>query len=251
MKHPLDKYPVEYIPRSQIKEHPLNPREITPANKKRLKSSLTKNGLLDVLTWNKRTGLLLSGHQRLSGLDATATGEYDVPVMVVDFDESQEKAALIAMNNEQAQGDWDFGQLAELVKGLSSEHLEATAFDPATLHAVFGAEVTGVFPEVVQKLEESKAKLNAVRDKNKDNTIAAGEELRVSGEARLNGEQVELSDRAKELQSQDRSFMIGMVFIDRGERDAALKLLGVIDPGPELQFVDGRMVMELVSTQKQ
>ncbi len=74
--HPSQKFVSERIHRSKIKNAPYNPRSIDDHARKKLHHNLKKKGLLDALVWNKRTGNLVSGHQRLSILDdLSATGD--------------------------------------------------------------------------------------------------------------------------------------------------------------------------------
>lgn len=58
-------YDTETINRSDIKNAPYNPRIMDVKAKKRLKANIAKHGLVAALTWNKRTGNLVGGHQRL------------------------------------------------------------------------------------------------------------------------------------------------------------------------------------------
>lgn len=244
MKHPLDRHTIQILKRSDITEHPFNPRVMTPQAKRRLRSSLEKNGLLDVLTFNRRTGRLLSGHQRLKGLDATADSpDYEIPAMVVDCDESQEKAMLLAMNNETAQGEWDMSALGEFIKTIEPVHIEATGFDPASLHSLFGASVTGVFPEVAATIKATGQLFSDKHKKADEANYQAVNELYTSGEDRLTGQPVELTKRAEKIQAVDQSFMVSVVCPDIGVRDAFMRRLGIEPDGVGLQFVDVRDVV--------
>ena len=62
-------YETETIKRSDIKNAPYNPRIMDESAKKRLRKNIAKHGLVAALTWNKRTGNLVGGHQRLEQLD--------------------------------------------------------------------------------------------------------------------------------------------------------------------------------------
>ena len=57
------------IQRTQVVLDDYNPRYISPANAQRLKKSLKDNGLVGTLIWNKTTGHIVGGHQRLGVLD--------------------------------------------------------------------------------------------------------------------------------------------------------------------------------------
>jgi DNA modification methylase len=76
-----------------------------------LRKSLDEFGLVEPLVWNRRTGTLVGGHQRLGALiDAGFT---EVEVSVVDLPIEREKALNLALNK--IQGRWDNRKLAELL----------------------------------------------------------------------------------------------------------------------------------------
>ena len=107
------KFTVETISRADIKNADYNPRIIDKEAKKRLKKTLQENGLVSALTWNKRTGNLVGGHQRLEQLDALEKGkDYSLDVCVIDVDERQEAKLNVILNNPSMQGDWDLDKLA-------------------------------------------------------------------------------------------------------------------------------------------
>ena len=58
------------INRADIKNAEYNPRVMDKEAKKRLKKNLQENGLVSAITWNKRTGNIVGGHQRIEQLDA-------------------------------------------------------------------------------------------------------------------------------------------------------------------------------------
>ena len=108
-------YDTETINRSQIQNAPYNPRIMDEASKKRLKKNIAQHGLVAALTWNKRTGNLVGGHQRLEQLDALEKNkDYELTVCVVDVDEREEAALNVQLNNPSMQGEWDLDKLANL-----------------------------------------------------------------------------------------------------------------------------------------
>ena len=113
MKSKYQAYDTEMINRSQIKNAPYNPRIMDEGAKKRLKKNIAKHGLVAALTWNKRTGNLVGGHQRLEQLDALEKNkDYELTVCVVDVDEREEAALNVQLNNPSMQGEWDLDKLA-------------------------------------------------------------------------------------------------------------------------------------------
>ena len=97
---------------------------------KSLARSIDKFGYIDPIIWNKRTGNVVGGHQRLRIL--IDRGESEVYVSVVDLDDEQEKALNIALNK--ISGEWDEAKLSELLMDLSeSDLLEYTGFSTVEL----------------------------------------------------------------------------------------------------------------------
>ena len=101
-------FTIERIARSQILDAPYNPRRISAGNKERLKQGLSRHGLVQPPVWNRRTGNLVSGHQRLAILDEKHHGaDYSLDVAAIDVDEKQEVQLNILLNNESAMGEFD------------------------------------------------------------------------------------------------------------------------------------------------
>jgi hypothetical protein len=130
------KFKVERWHRAQIKGAPYNPRVIDSYARKKLEANLKKVGLLDTLVVNRRTGNLVSGHQRLACLDALeGAADYHLDVAVVELTEKQERQQNIFFNNPGAQGAWDVQALGALLgEGLE---IEATGFDKLELEVLF------------------------------------------------------------------------------------------------------------------
>ena len=116
------------IARGDVKNAPYNPRRISDEARARLKKKIEEVGLVNVLVWNKRSGNLVSGHQRLSILDELEGGtDYRLTVSVVDVDERMEKELNVFLNNAGAMGDWDNLALAKLAEEFAGE-LEGLGF---------------------------------------------------------------------------------------------------------------------------
>jgi len=80
--------------------------------------------------WNRRTGHLVGGHQRLRVL--LERGVKEVDVSVVDLPLEKEKALNVALNK--IQGEWDEAMLAALLEELDDAGaLDLTGFDRAEL----------------------------------------------------------------------------------------------------------------------
>ena len=126
------KFTVETINRADIKNADYNPRIMDKEAKKRLKAGLQKHGLVSTLTWNKRTGNLVGGHQRLEQLDALERNkDYSLDVCVIDVDESEEAILNVQLNNPSMQGEWDLDKLAYISEefGVNFDEMGFTKLD--------------------------------------------------------------------------------------------------------------------------
>lgn len=134
-------WPTETIGREKIKNAPYNPRVISDKARKKLKSNLVKNGLMGGIVWNKRTGNLVSGHQRLSIIDSIYKKQnYEIQVTVVDFDLETEKKQNIALNNKELQGDYDLEKLRELMVDMPD--INDTGFSETDTLQMFGENMS-------------------------------------------------------------------------------------------------------------
>src|ERR1035438_8160183 len=91
--HESQKFTAADIHRKEITGAPYNPRRISEKERTALKKIIGHHGLVEPLVWNKRTGTLVSGHQRLGILDQLAKSKnYLLTVSVIDVDEKTEKS---------------------------------------------------------------------------------------------------------------------------------------------------------------
>lgn len=117
------------IPIVDIHRAKYNPRVLlTPTDPeyKRLKKAIDKFGMVEHPVWNKRSGNLVGGHQRLSILEAR--GDTTVEVSVVDLSDRDEKTLNLALNK--LGGKWDDQRLAHLLNELNVDDfdLDLTGF---------------------------------------------------------------------------------------------------------------------------
>ena len=127
-KLPLEKLnPAKYNPRKDLK--PGDPEY------EKLKKSMETFGYVEPIVWNKRSGHVVSGHQRLKVLQHQGHTEADC--VVVDLDEQQEKALNITLNK--VSGEWDLPKLADLINELDDGifDISLTGFDAAEIENLF------------------------------------------------------------------------------------------------------------------
>ena len=128
------------MPISELKPADYNPRkDLQPgdAEYEKLKRSLTEFGYVEPVIWNSTTGNIVGGHQRLKVLEDL--GHTDVDVIVVELDETREKALNIALNK--ISGEWDNDRLALLIADLDASDFDAelTGFDDAEIQQLIGS----------------------------------------------------------------------------------------------------------------
>ncbi|MCA8998419.1 MAG: ParB N-terminal domain-containing protein [Planctomycetaceae bacterium] len=105
----------------ELRPAPYNPRvKLKPGDKawKKLERSLEEFDLVQPIVWNKRTGHVVGGHQRLEVL--RHRGVLDVDCVVVDLPLDREKALNVTLNNAAVASDWDSDKLLDLVGELST-----------------------------------------------------------------------------------------------------------------------------------
>lgn len=108
----------QYNPRLDLKSGDLD--------YEKLKKSIMEFDYVDPVVWNKRTGRVVGGHQRLKILKEL--GKKDIEVSVVDLSDDKEKALNLALNK--IAGDWDLPKLKDLLEELDTGDfdIELTGF---------------------------------------------------------------------------------------------------------------------------
>lgn len=162
-------YDTEIISREQIKNAPYNPRIMDEKAKKRLKQNIARHGLVSALTWNRRTGNLVGGHQRLEQLDALEKDkDYELTVCVVDVDEREEAALNVQLNNPSMQGEWDFDKLAMMSEEFDLDLKDDMGFTETDIDFMFdGDDRFSQLFETKEK-EQLRGQLDAVKEARKE-----------------------------------------------------------------------------------
>ena len=126
-KHTADLIPADYNPRKDLKPG--------DAEYEKLKRSIEQFGYVEPVIWNKTTGFVVGGHQRLKVL--LDMGITEVECVVVEMDAEKEKALNIALNK--ISGEWDTDKLALLIADLQGADFDVslTGFEPAEIDSLF------------------------------------------------------------------------------------------------------------------
>jgi ParB-like chromosome segregation protein Spo0J len=80
-----------------LKAAPYNPRRIDDASLAALGKSIDRFGIVEPIIFNRRSGFVVGGHQRLKVLRSKKI--VSAPVVVVDLDETEERALNLALNS--------------------------------------------------------------------------------------------------------------------------------------------------------
>lgn len=111
----------------ELNEAAYNPRiQLTPdmPEYQKLKRSIEEFGNAVPIVWNKKTGNVVGGHQRLTVLKDM--GYESVPCSIVELDEKEEKLLNIALNK--IKGEWDYDKLEKILKDFDYEVATASGF---------------------------------------------------------------------------------------------------------------------------
>lgn len=114
-------HPAEYNPRVELKSG--------MEEYEKLRQSILEFGFVDPPIFNKRTGNLVGGHQRVSVAKDLGIGE--IEVSIVDLPIEKEKALNITLNK--ISGQWDEDKLVELLEELNTDELPLTGFNQEEL----------------------------------------------------------------------------------------------------------------------
>ena len=147
--------PTQRILRSQIDFAYYNPRRISEGNKKRLKKSLKEFGLVQDPIWNKRSGRLVGGHQRIELMDSEAhKKDYEIDVKVVDLDDDAEFRLNVILNNAGAQGEFDYQAVSDAAKDFGVD-LGDLGFSSEDLVVNFNLD-SGLDPDAAKDIGDAK-----------------------------------------------------------------------------------------------
>ena len=126
-KQVTDLLPAEYNPRKELKPG--------DSEYEKLKRSLEQFGYVEPVIWNKTTGRVVGGHQRLRVMKDM--GLTEVECVVVELPEDKEKALNIALNK--ISGEWYKDKLALLISDLQGTDFDVslTGFEPAEIDDLF------------------------------------------------------------------------------------------------------------------
>ena len=165
----FEKYEIVEVHRSELKNAPYNPRRISAKAKEKLRKNISKVGLLDPIIWNRVTGNIVGGHQRVAALDTLeGSRNYKLRVAAVELDPATEKSQNVFLNNEEAQGEWDIEKLESLFQDKSVS-FEDAGYSVADMYQMFGdnplLERPDDLVEMATKIRAMKENYEAIKAK--------------------------------------------------------------------------------------
>ena len=235
----FQKFEARRVHRRVIKGAEYNPRLIDDFAKAKLKKKLETRGLMNALVWNEKTGNLVSGHQRLTILDALeGTDDYLLDVNVVKLTPKAEREENLFFNNRSVQGEFDVNLLGALFQA-GDLTLDQTGFETIELQDLLAdTDYAELFSPPVA-IEA--AVLDTMRD--------APNGRMENGDAILDPARYEavkaehLKVRAKMAESDkvnDTEYMVIVVCADREQREGLMVALG---KAPDEKYIDGRELL--------
>lgn len=126
-----------------LKPAPYNPRRIHAEALAALGRSIAEFGDISGIVWNRATGFLVAGHQRLAalkklhgdavalvgepgdGLAVVAPDGSRLPVRVVDWEPEKEQLANLTANNPHITGEFDIPGVERILDGIDADDILA------------------------------------------------------------------------------------------------------------------------------
>lgn len=137
---PLPRHETKRMRLKDLRPADYNPRRMPAEQAARLREGLERWGQVQSIVWNKRTGNIVGGHQRVEALEAIAEKEADVTI--VDLDPVDERLLNVALNK--VHGEWDEQRLVPLLQELkvtASDLLHLTGYGGQELADLLGTKV--------------------------------------------------------------------------------------------------------------
>ena len=108
-----------------LKANPLNFRKHPQKQRQALHQAISDLGWLAPLLFNERSGNLIDGHLRAQ--EAIASGYTEVPVLVVDLEPDQEKAAIASLDAITMAAEIDVSGYLSLLSDVAEPHADLVA----------------------------------------------------------------------------------------------------------------------------
>jgi len=185
-----EKLNITYVPVSELKPAPYNPRKWSKEQTADLKESIKRYGLVDPLLVNSapdRKGIVIGGHFRLAVIKEL--GIKEVPVVYINIPNiEKEKELNIRLNKNTGSFDWD------LLADFDETFLKDIGFSSEELDEIFGIEDN---PEIFD-LEKELSKLDIKKIQiKKGDVLQLGEHRLMCGDSTIEADVLKLMNGEK------------------------------------------------------
>ena len=243
------------LKRSEIKPADYNPRTITEDARKALKKSIKENGIIGGMVWNKQTGNLVSGHQKLNIADEInkyeSGNDYEIKVEVIDVDLKKEKELNIFFNSKAVQGEMDYKKLAQIYPDIDASLAGLDDVDISMIEIELPS-VEDFHIETFEPQEEKK--INAEYEKSIAQELSNAKHVPEASVSEMERkEAVELTPEEKKAKIKEikekvkeNSVMQGDPYftVSFDSYDAKLEFLEFLGFNPEDKFIKGEELQE-------
>lgn len=118
----------EYVRPDQLKPAECNPREIDEKALGALAAILDQHGFVSPIIARRADGLIIGGHQRIKANALREHPDERVPCIWLDgIDDDRAKALNVALNNPEAQGQFETELLADMLASIQTDSLDLAA----------------------------------------------------------------------------------------------------------------------------
>jgi hypothetical protein len=248
----------------EVNPDPKNPRTIDPTLKAELGRFQKEFGDLGGIVYNRRTGQLVGGHQRLSNLPKNAVIDWSAPnddgeiwgmvrgkghewaVRAVDWDLETQRRACIVANNVMIQGRFEMEGLAEVLAEVSYDTVGFTELDIEQL-AFTDEEVDRILgdnhaEEVIQKLT-SMGKRDVDQVEGGSFTMQDGTEVPLAGVEGAFKDSLGTKIRKRQKKGQEHHGFYRIIVCRTDEQAQAL--MDVLGLQPNERYIDGEWLLDL------
>jgi hypothetical protein len=230
------------LARGQVKNAAYNPRDIDKTTAAALRAELKANLLVEPLIWNERTRNLVSGHQRLTQIDALeGSPDYSLDFAVISVDEKKERAINVALNNPALQGTFNLGKLEEMLRSDDFDFVGA-GINEMQLAEWFGDAIpTSMDPFAIdrapQPVQDIVGELGQVNEQPRPSRKKKPAETPEERVERMRREKKDY--RAAAAERDDTEYFAVLVFPSRAHRERFVMALGL---GQNERNVNGMVI---------
>jgi DNA modification methylase len=179
-----------------IKYAPYNPRKISDEVLSKLKRSIEEFGYIEPIVVNKRTMHVVGGNQRLKVL--RQLGIEEVQAVIVDLDDTHEKALNIALNK--INGEWDLPLLKDLLLEIDTGEIdiELTGFEMPEIEELMtqfhieGEEDNFNVDEAVEEIKEPTTKTGDIWLLGKHRVMCGDSTIKEDVEKLMDGKKADM-----------------------------------------------------------